>query len=91
MTPLTWVLSGLSAVVLVGALARLLHGRGARRPTHPRTRVELVATTDPAIAVTLVDRVAREVEHALEDVCPADGATRRAADEAGGEGDDDRT
>ncbi|WP_431835463.1 hypothetical protein [Cellulomonas sp. Y8] len=90
MTPLTWVLSGLSAVVLVGALARLLHGRGARRPTHPRTRVELVATTDPAIAVTLVDRVAGEIEHALEDVCPAEGAGR-TTDEARGEGDDDRT
>ncbi|WP_217615067.1 hypothetical protein [Cellulomonas sp. GbtcB1] len=88
MTPLTWVLSGLSAVVLVGALARLLHGRGARRPTHPRTRVELVATTDPAIAVTLVDRVAGEIEHALEDACPAEGAGR-TTDEARGEDGDE--
>lgn len=89
MTPLTWVLSGLSAVVLVGVLARLLHGRGARRPGDPRARVELVATTDPAIAVALVDRVAGEVMHALEDACAAeDGGW--TTDEAGDDGKDRR-
>jgi len=38
MTPLTWVLSGLSAVVLVGALARLLRRARPGRPVREHRR-----------------------------------------------------
>jgi hypothetical protein len=70
MTPLTWVLSGLSAVVLVGALARVLHrtrpGRAARGL--------LVVTTDPASATRAVEGLAREVDAAADELDAGPGS-----------------
>ncbi|MCG7287014.1 hypothetical protein MHY85_13655 [Cellulomonas sp. ACRRI] len=70
MTPLTWVLSGLSAVVLVGTLARLRHRARPGRPA----RWLLVATTDPAVGARTVEEAARDPDAAADELDAGTGS-----------------